>query len=180
MVPCLGLQAGHDVPSCCQPAWRHPLFCTCSGQTPRLGAGPGTLSPTPKHQLPLKGTPAQLCHSHLFFQLDSLQLQAGNREGAGSALPSPCWQHSYIPFPLAGRGAPGHPPALAGRRGLRQRAREEEATTTTGQGTAQPVRHTPCVPAWCQVWTSPGLQRDACITGNQPWEGGRDGARPAC
>lgn len=38
----------------------------------------------------------------------------------------------------------------------------------------------PCTASMCQVWTSSCLQRDSCITGNQLWEGRRDGARPAC
>lgn len=84
-----------------------------------------------------------------FPSLSSSTLHSCKQE-TGKKQDQPCPGHAGSTatshfFPLAMRGAPEHPPALAGHQGLWQQAQEEEATTTTlGQGTVQPVLHAPC------------------------------------
>lgn len=93
---------------------------------------------------PLKGTSAPLCHSHPFFQLHSLQLQAG-KQGRSRISPAHIGSTATSHFHLRGKEPKGIPPALASHLRLWQGAQEEEATTTTtGQCTAQPIRRAPC------------------------------------
>lgn len=59
----------------------------------------------------------------------------------------------------------------------------QEDATTPGRvmlGARAPRSPQRALPARHQVRASPGLRRAACITGNQPWEGGRPGWSQTC
>lgn len=136
MVLISSLQAEHDVPSCCHPAWNHSCFCTCLRADHKAGCWFQNIEPNTK----IFATPQGNIRPALPFPSEQ------ERVGSAQLHPTSTCRASSLRAPPS----PGQPPGVA--------------VMSTGGGSRchhhpGPGHHTACKCAPCTASMVSGLDK---------------------